>query len=276
MNVTDSLRSTLEELDRRVTKPEAGSIAMLLGNEMIQMVRSGETARALVEDLQRSVAEPTWMGNWKPNELVLYAGHRVELSVWTFATARQYIHTVSSHTLMVPCTSAPLAYRRYRLPDRYDNTIFDRTLKIDLVDEGTTPEGELLWMEGGGLLHDFVITQPTPVLKLTYGPIESMEWLFNRDSLAAWKIGDSDLAATQRRVGAYMLGQIASPTSVDVLKELTHDRSHAVRWAAIQALARINVSEALQRLTAALSDPHPHIRRAAERSLGAMQHQRLQ
>lgn len=274
--VDEPLKPLLDALEARVKIASHAEVFFQLQEPLEALVSSGYPARAIAEDLQKTLQEPTRLGKWKPNELVLHADRRVELSVWSFSRPRQYIHTVASHTMLAPCTATPLAYRRFRLPAKYDNRVFDRNLKLDYVDEGVTRQGEVLCLAAGGLLYDFLVQQPTPLLKLTYGPIETMEWLFHRDTGAAWKISDSDAAATQARVGAYVLGQMSHPSSAEALKELSFHRSHAVRWAAIQALSRISVSEALERLRAALDDSHPHIRRAAERTLGAMQQKRAQ
>lgn len=270
----DPLQPFLDALDARGGRAAEPEVFFELAEPLAALVAGGYPARALAEDLQRTLQEPTWLGNWKPNELVLHAGRRSELSVWSFSKPRQYLHTVAFHTLLVPCTAATLAYRRFRLPAGYDNRVFDRNLKLEVVDEGEVREGDVLCLAAGGLIYDFLIERPTPLVKFTFGPIETMEWLFHRDTGAAWKISDSDAAATQARVSAYVLGQMSHPSSAEALKETSFHPSHAVRWASIQALSRISVSDALERLRVALDDPHPHIRRAAERTLGAMQQKR--
>ena len=270
----ESLNVLLNAIETRSIDVNDPSSFFQFGTEIANLVASGYPALALERNLLRSLEEPTWLGKWKPNELVLFASHKIELSIWSFSTPRQYIHTVSSHVLLAPCTPTGLHYRRFGLPANYDNRIFDRNMKLEFVDEGSTQQGEVLSMDAGGLLYDFLLDAPTPVVKLTYGPVETMEWLFHRDTGAAWKISDSDLAATQMRVAAYVLGQISHTSSAPALKLLTFHDSHAVRWAAIQALSRISVSDALERLRTAVNDPHPHIRRAAERTLGGLQQKR--
>jgi len=41
----------------------------------------------------------------------------------------------------------------------------------------------------------------------------------------------------------------------------------SVRWAAIQNLGRLSRSEALIKIREAVNDPHPHVRRAAQKTL---------
>jgi hypothetical protein len=270
----DALKTLIDGLESEHIVPADPPTFFQFEKHLATLVASGYPARSLESELLKTLQEPTWLGRWKPNEQVLYASHRLELSIWCFSKPRQYIHTVSSHVMVSPCGQTGLRYRRFRLPPTYENRVFDRNLKLQYVDEGQTAPGEVLCLTAGGLLYDFLLDSPTPLVRLTYGPIETMEWLFHRDTGAAWKISDSDAAATQMRVAAYVLGQMSHTSSTTPLKHLTFHESHTVRWAAIQALSRISVSDAVERLRAAVNDPHPHIRRAAERTLSAMQPQR--
>ena len=65
-----------------------------------------------------------------------------------------------------------------------------------------------------------------------------------------------------------VFGKFAHQSSLEPLKLLTGHPHHAVRWAAIQNLGRLSRAEALAALEAASHDPHPHIQRAARKTLG--------
>jgi HEAT repeat protein len=64
-----------------------------------------------------------------------------------------------------------------------------------------------------------------------------------------------------------LLGELGDPASVPRLLDLTRHRLHFVRWAAVRAVLSIEPGRAVEVLTAAAADRHPHVRRAAERSL---------
>ena len=262
--MTDLIEQLKNDLE-----PSDGATFFSYVPQLKKLVAEGYPARAVEADLTRVCGNPSYHGDWRPNEIYLHRSDKVGLSVWYYERQRHYIHTIPYHTILIPCGRVGLRYHRYRLPTGFDSRVFDRTLKIELVDEGYTPPGEALELCAGWLIHDFLIERPTPVLKFEFGPIETTKWMFHRDSGLAWKMSDSSSAATQLRVAAHILGRMARTTSIEPLVSLTQHPSHTVRWAAIQNLSRISKSMAVECLKIARTDPHPDIRRAANRTLDA-------
>ncbi len=59
--------------------------------------------------------------------------------------------------------------------------------------------------------------------------------------------------------------------AVPLISSLADHPSHAVRWAVVQALGRLDPQAALQHLRQAVNDPHPHIRNAAQKTLARLE-----
>jgi hypothetical protein len=235
-----------------------------------QLLQSPFATDALNAELQRLLDEPAYMGEWRPNQLLLHRGRGFALTIHLFESSRRYVHTQPFLALLAPLAGRSLGYTRFELPADYRNDVFNPGLRIHAPVDAEIAAGDCLAMQADRYLYDFRIDTPVPVIKLTTAPFQTMEWLFNRESGYAWQANDSEITATQLRVAAYILGKLADPSSVEPLKQLTDHAHHAVRWAAVQSLGRINRSAAIEKLQASLADPHPHIRRAAAKTLAQL------
>jgi hypothetical protein len=222
----------------------------------------------LNDALAALAADPCHFGDWQPTEWVLGRGRGYVLSVAVFDQPRRYIHALPFFACYAPVDGQALTYTRYALPEGYHNPVFDPGVQLTRVDDGSVSSGEVLALHTNRYAYDFHLPQPVLVLKLATAPILPLEWLFNKDTLQAWQANDADLSSTQLRVAADVLGKFAHQTSLPPLLQLSHHPHHAVRWAAIQSLGRLNRSVALSRLDEACSDAHPHVRHAARRTLG--------
>jgi hypothetical protein len=205
-------------------------------------------------------------------ELVLHRGGGFALSVSVFDSPHRYIHSLPFHAMYSPVGDCALSFNTYELPAGFRNQVFDPTLKLQPAGSETLKPGDILCMRSGNYAYDFLAERPTPVVKFVTTAMYPLEWLFTRTGLQAWQANDADLSFTQLRVAADVIGKFAHQSSLEPLKRLTHHYHHAVRWAAIQNLARLSRSEAIARLkNAAVDDPHPHIQRAAKKSLDKLQ-----
>ena len=232
------------------------------------LVASGHVTKACREALEQLITDPCHFEDWRPSEWVLCRGPGHALALSVFDTPRRYVHALPFYAFYAPVGSEPLAYTRYRLPAAYRNPVFEPGLKLAVDGEGLVNPGEVLALRTREFAYDFHLPRPVMVLKLSTAPMLPLEWLFQKDTLQSWQANDADLTSTQLRVAADVLGKFAHQSSLGALKLLTRHGHHAVRWTAIQNLGRINRSEAMAALQAAVDDPHPHIQRAVRKTLG--------
>lgn len=235
------------------------------------LLDSGYLAEALDRELAALVREPAYFGGWRPAEWLLHRGPGYALTVARFEQTRRFIHALPFYGLLSPLAGGELRYLRYRLPAAYDNPVFVPGLRLEPDGEHRCLCGDWLALHSDRHAYDFQLPRPVLVLKLATSPIRPLEWLFSRDQLQSWQANDADLSSTQLRVAADVLGKFAHQSSLPALKLLTGHPHHSVRWAAIQSLGRLSRSEAVQQLQQALQDRHPHIRRAAQKTLDQLQ-----
>lgn len=231
------------------------------------LINSDYLQGAFNAELQQLLADPCHFSDWRPNEWILHRGRNFSLAISVFDSPRRYVHALPFYALYAPLAGESLAYDRYRMPSAYNNPVFDPSLKLEAAGNGVIAPGEMLALQTREYAYDFLLPRPVVVVKLSTAPMLPLEWLFHKDSLQAWQANDADLSSTQLRVAADVLGKFAHQSSLEPLKLLTTHPHHAVRWTAIQNLGRLNRSEALAKLEVACNDPHPHIQRAARKTL---------
>jgi hypothetical protein len=255
----------VREIESRFTpaKPET----LWLCEETVgRLVAEGALTKWINEQLRALVSDPQYLGNWTATEVVLHRGNDWTISVALFDAPKRFIHALPFLAFYVPLDSE-LIGERYSLPAGFRNDVFDPALRLEPAGSIRVNRGETLRLETDRYAYDFQIPHPVPVLRFTTNSLRSLEWLFSKSTLQAWQANDADLSSTQLRVGAFVLGKIAHQTSIAPLRALASHPHHAVRWAAIQNLGRLSRSEALVKIREAVTDSHPHVRRAAQKTL---------
>lgn len=231
----------------------------------------GEVIAAWINiELGRLTADEHYQGDWLTNEVVVHRDEVFELTLSLFDVPGRYIHALPFLGMYVPL-QAPITYDRYQLPPGYRNDVFDPSLRLIPDGAQNTAPLQIFRIESDRHAYDLRPMALSPVLRFATRPVRPLEWLFSRSTLQAWQANDADLSFTQLRVGAYVLGKIAHQSSIEPLRRLANHPHHAVRWAAIQNLGRLNRSEALIKIREAVRDPHPHVRRAAQKTLDRLE-----
>lgn len=231
-----------------------------------RLVSSGLVEAWFNAELRRLVADQHYLGTWQSNDFVLHEDPECVLSITFFDAPQRYIHVLPYFGMYIPLRTS-LTCDRYELPSTIRNDVFDPALRLQPAGTFSAAPGETLLLESDRYAYDLKISSPQAVLRFVTRPIRTLEWLFSRSTLQAWQANDADLSFTQLRIAAHVLGKVAHQSSINPLRQLASHPHHAVRWAAIQNLGRLNRSEAIIKIREALHDVHPHVRRAAQKTL---------
>lgn len=224
------------------------------------------------QELERLVKSAALqLDDWLPNEWVMHRGGGTILSLTQLTASRRYVHALPFLGHYLVMGTEALHYDLYRLPEEYRNAVFDPRLKLEAAGNFTVEPGSVLRLDSRRYAYDFRVEKPVLMLKFVTSPVLALEWLFTKNNLQAWQANDADLSFTQMRVAADVLGRLAHQSSAPYLKQLANYPHHAVRWAAIRNLARVDRAEALVLIQRAVNDPHPHVRQAAQKTLAQAQ-----
>lgn len=230
-----------------------------------RFVAEGVADRWLEEQLERLAGGRNDLG-WEAKGVHVHRAEAWMLTLKIISGPRRFIKLAPFLAFYVPLQDG-MAVDRYKLPAGFRNDLFDPNVRLEPPDRFVVPAGAPFRLDSTQYAYDFHVRSPIPVIRFTSRFIQPMEWLFSKTTLHAWQASDADLHSTQLRVAAHVLGKIAHQSSLEPLLKLSRHSHHAVRWAAIQNLGRISRSAAVVRVREAVSDPHPHIRRAATKTL---------
>lgn len=222
--------------------------------------------RWLTEQLRQMASFGSDLSGWQAKEAQVHRGDGWLLSLAILDSPLRFIHLAPYLAFYSPLRGE-LTVDRYRLPPGFRNDVFDPNVRLGPPERITVGTREILRLDSTAFAYDFQLTEPIPIVRFTSRYLQPLEWLFSKTTLQAWQANDADVHFTQLRVAAQVLGKIAHQSSLEPLSRLSHHPHHAVRWAAIQNLGRISRTAALPRVREAASDVHPHVRRAAEKTL---------
>ena len=236
---------------------------------MARFLKSGALAALINERLLSMLSDPRTEQEVQIKEVILQRLERWTLSICLFDLPHRYIHAIPYRSFYSPIGQALKAYV-YRLPVNYRNDVFDPAIQLEPSGPVTVESHRILRIDSDHFAYDIQVPRPISVLRLSTTAVRPLEWLFSKTTLQAWQANDADLAYTQLRVAATVLGKIAHQSSIQPLKRLAEHKHYAVRWAAIQNLGRVSRSEALLKIREAVNDEHPHVRRAAVKTLDGL------
>lgn len=231
-----------------------------------RFLAEGVAERWLTEQLRHLGGSEDDLGAWQAKDTQVYRGEGWQLSLAVLDTPLRFIHLAPYLAFYAPL-KGELTVDRYRLPPRFRKDVFDPNMRLDRPERFTIPAREIVRLDSTQFAYDFQISEPVPVVRFTSRHLHTLQWLFSKATLQAWQANDADIHFTQLRVAAQVLGKIAHQSSLEPLLKLSHHPHHAVRWAAIQNLGRISRTAAFARVREAVADSHPHVSRAAERTL---------
>lgn len=176
--------------------------------------------------------------------------------------AAEYIRTPGRACIVFACPGAAIWLERYGVVEDGRRLILrDRRLH-----EGgpvhETLDGDLVWLVSGD--------EPVWTVRLNFGRYADEVRFYDRESL-----GHRFSSVVRGELSSFktlcqVLGISRDRGALPHLRSLVAHEAHIVRWAALQAVGRIDGGLARGLLTAALDDPHPSIRTAAQRSLDAV------
>jgi hypothetical protein len=256
------------------------------------LVNSGEVQRFLLATLGQLVSDeklaqarsrqaPTLLLHRDPYRLLSLS------SVDAGAIARQGMgvdnlpgNLVSNrHPLLVgQLGDDPLHYTRYRFEAPEGLDIFSHT-KLHLVERSSIAGGQVEMFADPHEVIDFAPaiggSQMLLSLAMRAAPAP-LVWLFDRDTMTAKQGVSASDAASRAQLLIQMFEGLGYDGARDLLESLVHkSQYHFLRWRAVQALLKLHTTDGIGAVKHASNDAHPHVRRAAERTLKNLAANRL-
>lgn len=186
------------------------------------------------------------------------------LSLYTHASESLYFSPF--HMLIAVIGTEPLVARRYLTPPKFLEEFGNASVQVNEAITEIFPAGSIATVHGRECIFDVDVSKPVATVKFMSAPFGALQVAFSRDgkyeqAIAADPI-DSELVTM-----CAALREMGEVSSSPVLNKLARHSSFFVRWAAIQAMAKVEPVLALSMLRDATNDDHPSIRVAARKML---------
>jgi hypothetical protein len=109
------------------------------------------------------------------------------------------------------------------------------------------------------------------VIALTRMQATRMRWVYDAFTLLPVHAEAADSTAARIEYAIALLAALDHTEAVPVIAALYDHPDHFVRWSAVCRVMDLDPSEGVHLVHRALQDPHPHVRRAARRSLDCIE-----
>ena len=222
-------------------------------------------APVINQELRRIAADRDYANAaWDASGMLLVGGIGWQLRLGVYDRTPAYIYTLPFDLILAVVGPVDLEVERFRRSDTDNSRVQPRG--VARLSPGTT-----LRLSASEDAVAVPCEHRVVVLKLTSALRDPLQRAYCRkthrlvQAIAADPM-HSDLVSMARALGA-MRRTSASAS----LRRLAGHDAHFVRWAAMQALARVRGRRAMERLVAATSDPHPEVRNGAQRAVAMLE-----
>ena len=205
--------------------------------------------------------------DWDFKQIVFAEGDSYLLLCSLFDEPFDHIYGSPIESLVGVLGPHSLRCDRYLFPPGHDPLSLDPGEVLIPLETRVVRPFEDTALEGGREAYYLHADGPTVLVRLLRHASHALHHIYDRATLRPWMVQAGDPATTQVVCLAKVLGALGDSSSAKVLRAATRHPHHFARWAAVQALAAIDFDLALERIVAALDDPHPEVRDAARRAL---------
>jgi len=115
----------------------------------------------------------------------------------------------------------------------------------------------------------------TVVISLTRLQATRLRWVYDAATLLPVRAEAADLRAARIDYAMTLLSALGHTAAAPVIATLLDHPDHFVRWSAVRRVMELDPALGEPLVHRALTDPHPHVQRAAQRSLERLNALRL-
>jgi hypothetical protein len=258
----------VEELSRLVANgdPRAHGAFEALAAPLYCDLVQAELA-ALHADPSHGLTNRRFAGNiW-----VLFADAEITLSLSVVSEPDKALVSSIPHDVSIAAVGpGQLTVEHLRINVSADERdVLGREHRLELLATRQLSQGQALHLRGGTDVLRFVdCPQPMPILSLN-AQRSKVRLTWDYDTHTLLPVACSLVDATASQI-VFLLGVAEAHGRTDHLpfvEQALRHSAHSVRWAVVKALWKLDPQRALDVTRARLDDEHPHVRRAAERTL---------
>lgn len=202
--------------------------------------------------------------------VVLLRCDRFVLSIHLLKERRPQVVSAGTLEFSVYKSPTPISITRYKLSKPVDYSIFDPAVYLERLPSRPWNGSAVANDPGSYEIPEAVSESWIAELKLGLRPATNHLWHFDRGTLAARFASVGNTEWSGYAVFSRLFASLGERRAIPFISQLVQHPSHIVRWAAIQAIGRLDSELAIQMLEQATTDQHPHIQKAANMALAKL------
>lgn len=246
---------------------DSGEIHRLIRNELTQLARNGGRTPPASTGTVFVLAETE---NYVLTLSLLKAS----------ASASERLYSLPNDALVANLSPQPFHGYLHRIPDGCINDIFDPSMALIRGEAFDLRQYEVCFWNSSATVPEYTARQDVAMLKLNSKRTQSLLWCYDKQTLQPLLSAACTPLPSRLQMSAVCLAELQEEfderqraAAVENLGALAAHEFHYVRWSALQNLYQIDEATTVPLLeSSAQRDRHPHVRRAAERSLRALAH----
>ncbi|MBV1776204.1 HEAT repeat domain-containing protein [Burkholderiaceae bacterium DAT-1] len=203
------------------------------------------------------------------NTVRLIEHPRFLLHVERRAPSKKLLNSIAVDSFIHVISNGPVWLDIYDIEGVEDWTVFNPAARLVHASRQDVRDMQVRERRGQAIVMDYIAEAEFLTVELTLRPAMDYLWFFDRSGQALYPAFTSALLSGYELM-AKAAAAVGETRLQPFLLELTHSSCHAIRWQAIQSLFRLAPELAVDCLKIAVNDPHPHVRRAADKALAKL------
>lgn len=240
-----------------------------------ELLRSRELEVAIAEILialsKECPFEPSWMSALA-EEWFIADSPKFLLRAFVAKPTNDKIFTSLPYDCLIGNLGPAVHFTRHKFPPEFNREVFERGLTLHRgVFEELLPLQSVIFSSATDA-PEYLVTEATLLVELSLKDWAPLVWVFDTAEKSALMCTSSYEAPVRNHAVAESLQYLATkrcapmePT-LDILKRLTFNKHHHVRWRALQSLCALDFEVAKPYLLRARDDPHPLVSDAARKA----------
>lgn len=191
--------------------------------------------------------------------------------------ARRTIAALPNDVLVGVAGDGHIGANLYRSAFDRDDTVFRRDHYLVPAGRRTLTGGDHVLLRACNDVVDFVeVAGRVVMLELALTAARPIVWNYDAETLKAAFASSGAVDATRMEFAIDLFHTLGAREAVPNLRRIAREHTHHwLRWKAIKALLHLDLTAGSEALSAAVDDPHPHVRNAARATLANLRQAKL-
>lgn len=269
ISVPDEMKGFIELANARFAERGSKAFDSLISEfERLACGAAHNNAREIMlSELDEIVQAPHCHSDgWDTNQLLIEVNSNYSFGLSILQTSPSHLLNAVSDAAYIVLGRNKFSYTLHKMPKEWDREVFHPDILPEFHEHRTLAPGQILRLNAGFDIVDWHITEPVILLRFIAAPFEKVQWTYQKDPVRPWFVASVDPGVTQlSALSAYFAASTYSPAAEPIRSLLDHP-NHQVRWESAKALWKINPDAGIDALHKLLSDRHPHVRSAAQKT----------